>query len=503
MSTEAAQAATETSQRGLITAVLVLAAMIYALDWTIASVALPHMQGTFSATQDQIAWVLTSYIVLSAIMLPVTGWLSMRIGRKRLFLVSIGGFTIFSILCGAADSLTTEVFFRIGQGAFGAFLIPMSQAIMLDIYAPQEHAKAMALWAMGVILGPVIGPTLGGYLTETYTWRWVFYINVPIGVLAYLGAKLFLPESMNTIRKSRFDWTGFASLALGIGALQMILDRGERQGWFESTEIMLEAAVMVAGLYIFAVQSLTGRQPIVNLRLLKDRNYALGLIFTLLYGLLTLAPIVLMPPFLQHLQDYPVVTIGMMLSPRGAGLMIAMMVLGRVGQAIDTRLLIGTGFLLLGISSWSMSGWNLEVDTWSVVWTGLMQGLGAGAIILRLSVVTFETLDPMHRTETASMWNLIRSLGSAVGISVAMVILARQTGANHATLVEYVSPYNPLFAYTDVAGPWNLRELLSLAGLEGEISRQAAMIGYIDVFRLFSITSFLAIPLIVFLGKRR
>jgi DHA2 family multidrug resistance protein len=489
--------------RGLVTGTLVLSSMIYSIDWTIAAVALPHMQGTFSATQDQISWVLTSYIVASAVMLPATGWLSARLGRKNLFFVAVGGFTLFSLFCGAAESLPAEVLLRVGQGACGAFLIPLSQAIMLDTYPVEEHGKAMALWGMGVVLGPVIGPTLGGYLTDAMTWRWIFFINVPVGLAALLGGALFLPRMPPAAESRPFDLFGFLTLALGVGAMQMMLDRGERLDWFESGEIVIEAIVMVAGLYFFIVHSLTSRGALVDLRLMRDRNYALGMVLVFLYGVLTLAPMVLMPPFLKDLQDYPMATIGLLLSPRGVGLFLAMIVLGRLGNRADPRLQVAGGFVLLAASSWWMSGWNLEVSAGPVFWTGLMQGFGAGSIIGPLGVLTFASLPAEHRTEAASMWNLIRSLGSSIGIAAALAILVRTAGISRGVLVELVSPYNEVLREGPLPGGGELGELSSLLALEEEVARQALMIGYLDVFYLCALTSVVAMPLIPLLRPPR
>jgi len=477
--------------------------MIYAIDWTVAAVALPHMQGTFSATQDQISWVMTSYIVVSAITLPTTGWLSTKLGRKRLFVISIAGFSFFSLLCGAAGSLATEVTARIAQGCFGAFLIPLSQSLMLDNYPPAEHAKATALWGLGVILGPVIGPTLGGYLTEEYSWPWVFYVNVPVGVLALLGALLFLPKDPERKPGSGFDWIGYLALAVAVGGLQLMLDRGERQDWFHAPEIQIEAAISLLGFYVFIAHSLTAPHPIVNLRLLLDRNYALGLLFAFLYGVLTLPPMVLLPPLLTNLRGYPVVDVGMLLSPRGFGLMCAMLILGRLGARVDPRLSLTFGFSALAFSSWAMTQWNLDVSAFEVIWTGIVQGLGAGAIVVPLGAITFVTLDPTHRTEAASMWNLVRSAGSSIGISIAVFIVARLSGITRAGLVEHVTPFNPGFAYAETSGLWSMDTLCSLALLSHEIDRQAVMIGYLDVFLLSTWMALAALPLIFLLSRAR
>ncbi len=489
--------------RALITATAILASMIYSIDWTIAAVALPHMQGTFSATQDQIAWVMTSYIVVSAIALPTTGWLSSVMGRKRLFLTSIAGFAVFSLLCGAANSLATEITFRAFQGCFGAFLIPLSQSLMLDNYPKEKHNQAIALWGLGVILGPVIGPTVGGYLTEEYTWRWVFYVGVPVGILAYLGGLFFLPQDDRTQETTSFDWVSFAALAVAVGSLQLMLDRGERLDWLELMEVRIEAGLVVLGFYVFLVHGLSSKSPLINLRLMLDRNYALGLLLAFLYGVLTLPPMVLLPPLLAILQGYPVVTVGLLMSPRGIGLMLAMLILGRVGNHIDSRLTLAGGFGAIGISSWFMSGWSLDVPASAVIWTGVVQGIGAGAIVVPLGVVTFATLDSRYRTEAAAMWNLVRSAGSSIGVAVAVFIVARMSSVSRADIVNHVSQFNRVFQYPDLAGWASLDHLPTLARFNEEIVRQALMIGYIDVFYLSTWTAMLSLPLVLLLARAK
>jgi DHA2 family multidrug resistance protein len=493
----------ETAHRGLLTASVVLASLIYAIDWTIAAVALPHMQGTFSATQDQVSWVLTLYIATGAIMMPVTGWLSSRFGRKRLFLASIAGFTVFSIFCGAADTLTTEVLYRVGQGMSGAFLIPLSQSIMLDIYPRHQHTRAMAIWGVGIMLGPIIGPSIGGHLTETYSWRWIFYLNVPVGLLAFAGTMVFLPKSSSELPRRPFDWIGFIAIACALGAFQLLLDRGQRLDWFDSTEIMIEAAVCAAGFYVFVAHGLMARDPLVNLRLMRDLNYAVGITIGFLYGVLTLAPIVLMPTFLKDLKGFPIIDVGLLLTPRGAGLMIAVLIIGRIGHRIDDRVLLTTGFLFFTLSSWAMSGWSLQVGVWEIAWTGLMQGLGAGIVTIPMNVLTFATLDAKYRTEAASMFNLIRSAGSSIGIAVAVTVVTRMASVNRSTLVEHVSPFNDMLLAPTRSGGWGLSGLLDLARLEVEIDRQALMVGYIDVFFAFSLAALAAIPVVLLLGKTR
>ena len=484
----------------LCSAAVILATMLYSIDWTIAAVALPHMQGTFSATQDQISWVITSYIVASAVMIPTAGFLSARYGRKRVFVAAVAGFVGASVLCGTADSLATEVLARILQGMSGAFLVPLSQAIVLDTYPPEKHTRMMAYWGVGSVFGPVVGPALGGYLTEYLDWRWIFFINVPVGLIALAGVLAFLPESRREPEK-RLDSFGFLVLALGIGALQMMLDRGERHGWFESAEIAIEAALAALGLYLFAAHSLTTRNPFLDPRLLAVRGFALGLAFVFLYGMLTVPPMVLMPPFMHDLRGMPVDTIGLLQSPRGAGLVVAMFAGGRFTHVLGPRALIGFGFACLALSAAEMSTWNLDVGTWPILWTGFVQGVGAGVIWVPLQSIVFPSLAVAQRTEAAAVLNLVRSVGSSIGVSVALTALTRSASTARAHLIEHVTPYHEVFRYADVARHWDLSTLPGLARVEREIELQAAMIGYADDFRLLAIGALAALPLLVLLRR--
>ncbi|MDE0942746.1 MAG: DHA2 family efflux MFS transporter permease subunit [Alphaproteobacteria bacterium] len=500
MSTAPATYDMTTARRFAITATVMFASSMYALDWTIAAVALPHMQGTFSATQDQISWVLTSYIVISAITMPTTAWLAERLGRKRLYLIAISGFTISSALCGLADSLETEIAYRLAQGAFGAFLIPLSQSILLDSYPPAKHAKAMAIWSVGVMLAPVLGPTVGGYLTHEYSWRWVFLINIPMGMVGILGGIIFLTKTRHNQSARGFDWLGFTALAIGVGALQTMLDRGERLDWFSSGEVLIECTLVMAGMYIFVMQGLTAKAPMINLRLFRDRNYALGTLFAFLYGLLSLAPLVMLPPFLQELQGYPITEVGLLMTPRGLGMMFSMILFGRFSTMLPPKTWVILGFFLLGLSSLAMSQWTLEVSAWQISWTGWVQGMGAGIVVAPLNYITFSTLDPRHRTEASSVWNLVRSLGSSMGLAIALAILVRMSSTSYAGLSEHLSPYNKsLWLF---GGTWlPTRDNPALSFAEAEIARQAAMIGYLDVFYLSAIASVIVVPLVFLIKK--
>jgi MFS transporter, DHA2 family, multidrug resistance protein len=486
----------------LITGSVMLATILYSIDWTIAVVALPHMQGTFSATHDQISWVITSYIVASAIMIPTAGWLSLRYGRKRVFVAAIAGFMIASLLCGMANSLTAVVLSRILQGACGAFLVPLSQSIILDTYPPAEQGRAMALWGIGAVMGPVIGPTLGGYLTEYFTWRYIFYINIPFGMLALAGTAAFVEETVRD-RARKLDVFGFLTLALGVGMLQMMLDRGQRFDWFESREIVIELWLAGLGLYLFVAHVLTTRTPFLDPRLFANRNFAIGILFVFVYGLITVPPMVLMPPFMQDLRGYPIDTIGLLQSPRGVGLLAAMLLGGRLTGVIGPRKLISFGLACMIVSSAAMSEWNLDVGAWPIVWTGFLQGVGAGIILVPIQALAFPSLDPGQRTEAAAVFNLVRSVGSSIGVSIALTIFTRTATMSRARLVEHVTPYNELLRYESVARSVDLGSATGLARLEREIMSQADLFGYTTDFRLLAIAALAGLPLLLLIGRRR
>src|SRR5882757_1709060 len=378
-----AERAPEGGNRAAITVCVILATLMQALDTTIANVALPYMQGSVSATQDQIDWVLTSYIVAAAIMTPPTGFLASRFGLKRVFLVSVAGFTAASMLCGMAQSLVQIVLFRVLQGMFGAALVPLSQTVLLNINPKERQGSAMALWGVAVMAGPVLGPVLGGWLTSVYTWRYVFYINLPIGILAFLGMSTFLSETARNAT-AKLDWFGFGTLSLAIGAMQVLLDRGEEKDWFGSGEIVIEAIIAASALYLFLVHTFTAREPFVRPSLFRDRNFTAGALFGVIVGLTYYASLALQPPYLQDLMNYPVVTAGIVMGPRGIGTMAAMLVVGRLTGQLDTRLLLGVG---LGLTAWAfyqMTGWTPDVSQAEIVIVGLIQGAGLGFLFVPL-----------------------------------------------------------------------------------------------------------------------
>jgi DHA2 family multidrug resistance protein len=483
----------------LITCSIMLATIMQALDTTIANVALPHMQGSLSATQDQVAWVLTSYIVAAAIMTPPTGFLSAKLGRKRLFVWSVVGFTIASMLCGIAATLEQMVLFRLLQGVFGAALVPLSQSVLLDTYPKEKHGAAMAMWGVGVMVGPILGPTLGGYLTEYYNWRWVFFINLPFGILALMGILAFVPETEKDNKP--IDFFGFALLGLAIGSLQMMLDRGELLDWFSSNEIIVEAVLAGLAFYMFIVHMLTHEHPFITPRLFKDRNLVTGLCFIFLVGIVLLATMALLPPFLQNLKGYPVITVGFVLAPRGIGTMIAMMLVGKMVGKIDTRLLILSGLLMTAYSLWQMIGFSLDTDQYAIIESGVIQGLGLGFIFVPLSTITFSTLDPKLRTEAAGLFSLLRNIGSSIGISVVTALLSESTQINHADIAQHVSPFKTMMQEGWLPQAWSLETARGLALLNGEVTRQAATIAYLNDFQFMMWVTLAAVPLLIFLRR--
>jgi MFS transporter, DHA2 family, multidrug resistance protein len=478
-------------RRALITISVMVGASMQVLDNTIANVALPHIQGSVSATQDQMAWVLTSYIVAAAIMTPLAGWLAGRVGRKRVFLFAIAGFTIASMLCGISQSLPELILARLLQGACGAALVPMSQAVMLDINPPEKHARAMSIWVMGVTIGPIIGPALGGWLTDNYNWRWVFYINVPFGILAFLGSLSFMPESET--RRSPFDFFGFATLSLAVGALQITLDRGQLEDWFGSSEIWIEAAVAAAAFYLFIVHMLTTRKTrFLDPALFRDRNFLAGCLFIFTVGLVLFATLALLPPLLQELLNYPVVTTGLVTAPRGIGTLVAMLTVGRLSKRVDTRWIIAVGFTLTAFAGWQMARFDLQMDAATVMWSGITQGFGTGLVYVPLATATFATLRTTLRNEGAAFFSLSRNLGSSIGISTVETLLTRNTQIMHASLAEHVTPYSPLVRARMPA----VADAHGLSALNAQVTQQAAMVAYDDDFKLMMWMALAAIPLV-------
>ena len=507
--------------RTIITVCAMVATLMQALDSTIANVALPFMQGSLSATTDQITWVLTSYIVAAAIMTAPVGWLAARFGRKPLFITCLVGFTVASMLCGVAQSLEQMVLFRLLQGIFGAALVPLSQSTMLDIYPPAQRGSAMAIWGMGVMVGPILGPTLGGYLTEMYNWRWVFYVNLPFGILAVTGMAMFMPRT-EAKSEMKFDWTGFAVLAIGIGAFQLMLDRGETKDWFGSREVVIEAVLAGLGLYLFIVHMATAERPFINPAVFRDRNLCVSFVVMFSVGMLLLATSALLAPWLQTLANYPVEKAGLLLAPRGIGTMASMMIAGRLSGRVDPRKLMALGVALLCYSLWTMTGWTPDASQWSVISVTIIQGAGLGFVFIPLQVVAFATLPAAVRTDGTSLLSLFRNIGSAIGVSVTSTMLARNIQAVHADLVQHVTPFsralqgggmaqqmlNPVegaaplvvrggLVNTQVLNMQNSNAML----LDSLLTHQATIIAYLDDFKLMLLTSAPTVLLLLLLRK--
>ena len=491
------------ANRGAITASIMLATFMQGVDTTITNVALPHMQGSMSASQDQIAWVVTSYIVAAAIMTPLTGWLAGRFGIKYVFLVSVAGFTLASALCGAATSLTQLVIYRLLQGVCGAALVPLSQAVLFQINPPERHAQAMAVWGMGVILGPIIGPALGGWLTDDYNWRWVFYINVPFGILAAVGIAIFIHETRHAHRE-QFDFFGFATLSLGIGALQMMLDRGELKDWFGSLEIWIEATIAALSLYLFIVHTATATdRSFLNRELLRDANCSIGTLLMFLVGIPLYGTMTLLPLMMENLMNYPVVTTGLVTAPRGIGTMLAMFLVARLVGRIDIRLIILGGLVLTAAAMWQMTGFSLQMGMGPIITSGLLQGFGLGFVFTPLSTVTFSTLPRNILTQGTAIFSLMRNIGGSIGISAVVALLTENTQIVHSRLVEHLRLDNPLAQAPFMAPGWSLTHPSGIAALNAEATRQAAMVAYLDDYKLMMLIVLCGAPLLLLLRKPR
>ncbi|MDB5619101.1 MDR family MFS transporter [Tardiphaga sp.] len=502
MSTSAAPVAVPGLRRNMVTICAMTATIMQALDTTIANVALPYMQGSLSASQDQIHWVLTSNIVAAAIMTAPVGWIANRFGRKRIFILCSGGFTIASVLCGLAQDINQMVLFRLLQGMFGAALVPLSQAVMLDSYSLQERAKAMSIWGMGVMMGPIMGPSLGAWLTETYSWHWVFFVNLPFGAITVLGLLVFMDETKKDI-SLRFDWLGFAALAVGIGALQLALDRGEQLDWFESAEILAEFAVSAVAFYYFFAHSLTTSRPFIQFALFKDRNFLTGCIFMTVMGLVLYSTMALASPYLQNVIGYPIMTACGLLASRGFGTFFAMMMVGRIMRYIEARTLIISGLTLTAASLFQMTGWTDQTQVPEIVVVSVIQGFGFGLVFVPLSTVAFMTLPNHLRTDGTSMLTLFRNVASSVGISIVIAQLTQGTRKTYAILSEHINPFNHALQMPDVSGMLNLSTDAGRAMADRIVSIQAQIIAFAHDYQLVMFFILCTIPLALMIGSTK
>jgi DHA2 family multidrug resistance protein len=489
-------------RRNMVTICAMTATIMQALDTTIANVALPYMQGTLSASQDQINWVLTSYIVAAAIMTAPVGWVANRFGRKRIFIICSAGFTIASVMCGLAQDITQMVLFRLAQGVFGAALVPLSQAVMLDSYTLQERAKAMSIWGMGVMMGPIMGPSLGAWLTETYSWHWVFLVNLPFGIVTVLGLIIFMEETRKDL-SLRFDWFGFAALAVAIGSLQLALDRGEQLGWLESSEIIAEFIVSAVGFYYFFAHSLTTSRPFIQFSMFRDRNFVTGCIFMGVMGLVLYSTMALASPFLQNVIGYPIISAGLLLATRGFGTFVAMMMVGRLMRYIEARTLIISGLSLTAYTLFHMSGWTDQTGTHEIIAISVAQGFGFGLVFVPLSTVSFLTLAPQLRTDGTSMLTLMRNVASSIGISIVISQLTEGSRRSYAILNENVTPFNHALQMPDVRRLIDLSTDAGRALADAMLKVQAQIIAFSHDYQMVTLFILCSIPLAIMIGSTK
>jgi len=490
----------EVGNHSLVVAGIMLASVMQLIDATIANVAIPYMRTSLSAAPDTITWVLTSYIIASAVFLPITGWLSDRFGSRRLIIGSIIFFVLASVLCGTAQSLSEMVAYRAIQGVAGAFILPLGQATMLDITPRSRHAAMMGVWGAGVVLGPIVGPVLGGYLTEYWNWRWVFFVNVPIGAIALA---ILLPElPSRPIRKRRFDILGFALIGIALSSLQLLLDRGPHVDWFASGEAWIYLIVSLSCAWMAAIQLATGEHPLFDRAIFQDRNMVVAMLFLVVVGFAMFAAMALLPPMLQGLLGYDAIDTGFMLMARGVGVIFSMQIASLlVRKGVDTRAVVAFGFLVTAYSFYMMSSWSLSVSGMDVFWSGIVQGLGIGNVFIPLNTLAFATLPPHFRTDASSLTNLARTVGSSVGIAIMAYLLARNMQVSHADIGGTLN--QPAVDVIDLSTIDRYQELgdAALRMLDAEVNRQAAMVAYVDDFYLMMWLTLAIIPLVLFLRK--
>ena len=487
-------------RRYLILTTVVMGSSLYATALLTTSTILPQMQGAMSATQDEIAWAMTFNILATAVVTPMTGWLVARFGAKNVMVWGILGFSLATMACGLSQSLEMLVLWRIVQGGIGAPVVPLSQTILLDSFPRHQHAMVLSIFGMAVGVAPVIGPVLGGYLAESYSWRWSFHMLVPLGLVAFIGLRLaLLPDKRG--QRIQLDWTGFLALATAMAAVQLVLARGVRLDWFESTEIIIECIVAVLAFYIFLAHCLTSDAPFLNLRLLRDRNYSIGLVLVTIYGMLNFTPMVLLPPLLQQHAGFPDTLVGQVIGCRGIGMTVGFLVSGLTSR-IDPRLGMSAGFLIQVASGLWMLTFDLNVTMDILVWNSLIQGFAVGIIWVPLSVVAFDTLEPSHRAEAASVFHLLRNIGSSFFISLSIAEIVRTTGANYSRMTEMISPYSMALSLPWSTGAWDVESAPGLARVAKEITRQSAMIGYLNAFAMYTVASALAVALVLVVRRR-
>jgi DHA2 family multidrug resistance protein len=502
VTTETATIPEELSQtrRYLILVTVALCTMLYAMTVTIVNVALPQLQGALSATPDQIAWVVTLNVVATAVVTPMTGWLVARLGQRTVLISCVIGFAVTSLLCATAATLEPLLAYRVGQGVFGAPIVPLSQAILLITFTGKDRAMAQGIFGMSVVVGPAIGPALGGYLAEAYNWRWIFLLIVPLCFAALAMVLVFIRQSGKG-EKLKLDWTGFLALSLAVVCVQLLVDRGERLDWFESGEIILYACGAVLGLYVLVVHTVTSERPFLNPQLFKDRNFNIGIVLVFVYGMLNFTPITLLPPMLQNLKGYPDSLIGLLLAMRGVGMVIGFYIAGRMG-GLDPRVGLAGGMLLTGISGAIMATFDFNVSAEAIGWVGVLQGIGTGIMWVPLTTVAFTTLPTRFMADGSALFHLLRNFGTSLFIAISFMVVVRSAQISHFELAQNVSPYNEALRFPSVVGHWDVGSLHGLAKLSAEVDRQAQMIGYANAFVLYAVVCFATIPVMLFVRVR-
>jgi MFS transporter, DHA2 family, multidrug resistance protein len=498
---EGAARTTSAAQRYLTLATVVLGSSLYSTALLTTSTVLPQMQGAMSATQDEIAWAMTFNILATAVVTPMTGWLVSRFGTKRVIVCSIACFTAATLLCGMAQSLEVLVLWRILQGGAGAPVVPLSQSILFDTFPRRQHTMVISIFGMAVAVAPVFGPVVGGYLAEMHSWRWSFYMLVPIGICATIGMSWTLPSDRRTL-KVRFDWTGFLALATALAAVQLVLARGVRLDWFNSTEIAIECLIAALAFYIFLVHSLSARAPFLNLKLLTDRNYALGLALVTIYGMLNFTPMVLLPPLLQQHIGFSDALVGQVIGCRGIGMLMGFMIAGFMSR-IDPRISMAFGFGLQTAAGLWMLTFDLNVTMEILVINSAIQGFAVGVVWVPITVVAFDTLEAKDYAEASSIFHLLRNIGSSFFISLSIAEIVRTTGANYSRMTEMITPYNRALTTPSLTGAWTFDTVPGLAKVASEIARQSAMIGYLNAFMMYTVTSALAVVFVLMVRRRR
>ena len=475
--------------------------MLYALTATIINVALPQLQGALSATPEQISWVVTLNVIATAVITPMTGWLVGRLGERALLLWAVFGFAVSTFLCATATSLETLLLYRVAQGAFGAPIVPLSQSILLVNFTGKERPMAQGFFGMTVVLGPAVGPALGGYFAEAHDWRWVFYSIVPLCIVAFLMVVTFI-RPVAKEASAKLDWTGFLALSFAIICFQLLIDRGERFDWLASREIILFAGGAALGLYLFIVHTATSDAPFLNPKLFKDRNFSVGICLVFVYGMLNFTPITLLPPMLHDLKGYPDSLIGLLLAMRGLGMVVGFFTAGRLGW-LDPRLTFFIGMVLNGISGVMMAAFNVNVSPETVALAGAIQGMGSGLMWVPLVVMSFATLDERFMAEGSSIFHLLRNFGTSIFISLSFMVVARSARINYAELAEHISPYKESLRYPGVTGAWDLDSVEGLSRIGEEVHRQAQMIGYDNAFIMYAIVCCASLPLLLLVRVKR